>query len=120
MMVYYSPTIFAQVGLLPFLSQMLAAVMMTIYAFGTYLLPSTIERLGRRSILLWSAIACTILMLIFVVMIGLENRTLATQWTAVAAVISFMFVFGYSWIGITWLYTAEVRSHQSRLRCFTC
>ncbi|KAJ5869061.1 hypothetical protein N7455_004002 [Penicillium solitum] len=108
MMVYYSPTIFAQVGLSPFLSQLLAAVMMTIYAFGTYLLPSTIERLGRRSILLWSAIACTILMLIFVVMIGLENRTLATQWTAVAAVILFMFVFGYSWIGITWLYTAEI------------
>ncbi|CAI7672880.1 unnamed protein product [Penicillium crustosum] len=108
MMVYYSPTIFAQVGLSPFLSQLLAAVMMTIYACGTYLLPSTIERLGRRSILLWSAIACTILMLIFVVMIGLENRTLATQWTAVAAVISFMFVFGYSWIGITWLYTAEI------------
>lgn len=107
-MVYYSTLIFAQIGLSPFLSQLLAAVMMTIYAFGTYVLPRTIERCGRRFILLWSAVACTILMLIFVAMIGLEVQTLATRWTAVAAVILFTPVFGYSWIGIPWLYGPEV------------
>ncbi|KHN98993.1 General substrate transporter [Metarhizium album ARSEF 1941] len=108
MMVYYSTLIFSQVGLSSFLSQLLAAVMMTIYAFGTYVLPSTIERFGRRTILLTTAIACTVFMLIFVVMIAVPNRTLVTQWTGVAAVILFMCSFGYGWIGIPWLYASEI------------
>lgn len=82
-MVYYSTIIFSNVGVSDFLSQLLAAVMNTAFAIGTWLTPSTIERFGRRPILLWSAGACTILMTIFVAMIGQENQTLGTQWAAV-------------------------------------
>jgi MFS family permease len=108
MLVYYSTIIFDHVGLSSFLSQLLAAVMNTCLALGTWLLPSTIERVGRRRLMLGGAIICTVLMLIFVVMVGLPHQNLATQWTAVAAVISFNLVFGYSWIGVIWLYGAEV------------
>jgi MFS family permease len=110
MLVYYSTIIFANIGLSPFLSQLLAAVMNTCFALGTFLLPPTIERLGRRRIMLGGAVACTVLMLIFVIMVGLPHQNMASQWTAVAAVIAFIFVFGYSWIGTVWLYGAEVRS----------
>ena len=106
--VYYSTVIFAQVGLSPFLAQLLAAVMNTGFAGGTYFLPSTIERFGRRKILMWSAFVLTICMIIFVAMIGLPNPTLATQWTAVASVIVYNFAFGYGWIGVCWLYGPEV------------
>ena len=106
--VYYSTVIFAQVGLSPFLAQLLAAVMNTGFAAGTYFLPSTIERFGRRKILMWSAFVLTICMIIFVAMIGLPNPTLATQWTAVASVIVYNFAFGYGWIGVCWLYGPEV------------
>jgi MFS family permease len=92
--VYYSTVIFSQVGLSPFLSQLLAAVMNTGFAAGTYFLPSTIERVGRRGVMIWSAVVLTICMLIFVIMIGLPNPTLATQWVAVAVVIVYNFVFG--------------------------
>jgi len=92
--VYYSTVIFSQVGLSPFLSQLLAAVMNTGFAAGTYFLPSTIERFGRRGVMIWSAVVLTICMLIFVIMIGLPNPTLATQWVAVAVVIVYNFVFG--------------------------
>jgi Na+/melibiose symporter-like transporter len=107
--VYYSTVIFAQVGLSPFLAQLLAAVMNTGFAAGTYFLPFTIERFGRRKVLIWSAFVLTICMIIFVAMIGLPNPTLATQWTAVAAVIVYNFAFGYGWIGVPWLYGPEVR-----------
>jgi hypothetical protein len=109
MIVYYSTIIFSQVGLSPFLSQLLAAVMNTCFALGTWLLPWTIERFGRRNILFRGAIACTVLMLIFTIMVGLPHPNVATQWTAVAVVVSFVFIFGYSWIGPVWLYGAEVR-----------
>ncbi|OQV10735.1 hypothetical protein CLAIMM_14692 isoform 4 [Cladophialophora immunda] len=106
--VYYSTVIFSQVGLSSFLAQLLAAVMNTGFALGTYPLPWTIERFGRRAVLIWSAVVLTICMLVFVIMIGLPHPTLATQWTAVAFVIIYNFVFGYGWIGVPWLYGPEV------------
>jgi MFS family permease len=111
--VYYSTVIFQQVGLSDSLSQLLAAVMATGFAAGTYPLPWTIERFGRRKILIWSAVILTICMIIFVAMIGLPNPTAATQWVAVASIIVYNFVFGYGWIGVPWLYGPEVRSPSS-------
>jgi hypothetical protein len=97
--VYYSTVIFQQVGLSDFLAQILAAVMNTLFATGTFFLPGTIEKFGRRPILIWSAVGCTICMTVFVAMIGYPNPTLAMQWTAVAFVIIYNFIFGYGWIG---------------------
>lgn len=82
--------------------------MNTGFAAGTYFLPFTIERFGRRKILIWSAFVLTICMVVFVAMIGLSNPTFGTQWTAVGAVIVYNFVFGYGWIGVPWLYGPEV------------
>jgi MFS family permease len=82
--------------------------MNTGFALGTYPLPWTIERVGRRGVMIWSAVVLTVCMLVFVIMIGLPNPTLAMQWTAVASVIVYNFVFGYGWIGVPWLYGPEV------------
>lgn len=91
--------------------------MATGFALGTYLLPSTIERVGRRKVLIGGATTLTITMVIFVAMIGLENPTTATQWVAVAAIVVYNFVFGYSWIGVPWLYGPEVCSLRSSRDC---
>jgi MFS family permease len=109
MLVYYSTRIFANIGLSDFLSQLLAAVMNTGFAIGTYFLPPTIERFGRRPIMLWTALVCFISILLFTIMIALPNPSLATQWTAVAFVIVYNFAFGYGWVGCPWLYGPEVR-----------
>ena len=107
--VYYSTVIFEQVGLSPFLASLLAAVMNTAFAAGTFFLPPTIERWGRRAIMLWSAIVITIAMLIFTTMVNLPNKSTATQWTGIAAINVYNFVLGYGWVGIPWLYGPEVR-----------
>jgi hypothetical protein len=108
MMVYYSTLIFSNLGYSAFLSGLLAAVMNTLLAIGTFFLPPTIERFGRRPILLWSAVGCTVCMLIFVIMICLPNQTVATGWTAVAFVILYNAFFGYGYAGVPWLYGVEV------------
>ncbi|ETN37508.1 uncharacterized protein HMPREF1541_07130 [Cyphellophora europaea CBS 101466] len=108
-LVYYSTIIFSQVGLTPFYASILAAVMNTVFAMGTFFTPATIERGGRRGIMLWSSVLLTVLLLIFVVMINLGDlKSSATQWTAVAAVVGYVFVFGYGWVGIPWLYGPEI------------
>lgn len=106
--VYYSVTIFAQIGLSSTLSQLLAAVMNTIFAIGSLFLPSTIEIFGRRNILMYSAGGLTICLSIFVAMIGSPGPTLAKQWIAVAAIIVYNLILGYGWIGVCWLYGPEV------------
>ncbi|KAI9168090.1 substrate transporter [Paramyrothecium foliicola] len=107
MMVYYSTVIFSQVGLSPFMSQLLAAIMNTVFALGTVPLVWTIEKVGRRNVMMYSAAVLTGCMAIFVAMIGLPNPTNATQWVAVAAIFVYNTVFGYGWIGVCWLYGPE-------------
>jgi MFS family permease len=116
-MVYYSTKIFADMGLSDFLSQILAAVMNTVYAAGCWALPFTIEAFGRRRIMIWSAVGCTVTMLIFVIMIALPHPTDATQWTAVVFVIFFNFFIGYGWVGVAWLYGAEVKEPSTLYTC---
>lgn len=57
---------------------------------------------------MYSAAGLTVCMIVFVAMIGVSDPTLATQWTAVAAVFVYNFLFGYGWIGVCWLYGPEV------------
>lgn len=130
MLVYFSTRIFANIGLTSFMSQLLAAVMNTCFAIGTYcklqysapefqgcfhlltrssVTPGTIETYGRRGIMLWSAVVLGVSMLIFTIMIALPNPTLATQWTAIAFIIIYNLAFGYGWVGCPWLYGPEVR-----------
>lgn len=109
--VYYSTVVFSQVGLSPFLSSLLAAVMNSAFAAGTFFLPAGplgIERIGRRNVMMWSAGVLTICLLIFTAMINLPNKNTATQWTGVAFINIYNFVFGYGWIGVPWLYGPEV------------
>ncbi|CAG8141720.1 unnamed protein product [Penicillium salamii] len=112
--VYYSVKIFAQVGLSSEMSQLLAAVMNTIFAIGSIFLPFTIEKFGRRNILLYSAAGLTICLSIFIAMIGSPNPTLVKQWVAVGAIIVYNLVFGYGWIGVCWLYGPEISPLQFR------
>lgn len=45
----------------------------------------------------------TVCMAVFIAMQGLSNKTTATQWTAVAFIIVFIFQIGFGWMGCPWL-----------------
>ncbi|KAB5531367.1 general substrate transporter [Coniochaeta sp. 2T2.1] len=106
--VYYSTIIFSNIGLSPFLSQLLAAVMNTVFALSTVGTVLTLERWGRRNIMMYSAAALTVCLAVFVAMIGLPNPTTATQWVSVAAIVVYNAFFGYGWISVPWLYGPEI------------
>lgn len=60
--------------------------------------------------MLWGAVASMFCITLFTAMIAVPHQTKATQWTAVASIIAYNFVFGYAWVGVPWLYGPEVRN----------
>ncbi|KAI9935068.1 hypothetical protein MW887_000689 [Aspergillus wentii] len=111
---YYATTIFEQyLGLTPLQSRILAAAMTLTQPLGGFLAFFTIDRLGRRVLMLWSAAGMSISMAI------LAGTTSATHNTgALVCAVVFLFVFefiftvGYS--GLTFLYATEVAPLQLR------
>ncbi|KAF2015036.1 MFS transporter [Aaosphaeria arxii CBS 175.79] len=109
---YYSSVILSKVTD-PHLVSLIAGVLNTFFALGCVPLYFTIERVGRRSVLLYGAIAMTILISIFTVLVAI-SPTQAIRWAAVAVIFLFLFVFGYAWQGCVWLYCAEIAPLEYR------
>jgi Na+/melibiose symporter-like transporter len=121
MLVYYMTLIFTNVGLSDFLASLLAALSLTVQWVGSVLCVVTIERIGRRRIMMWTACIETCCMLIFVVLNTLQHKTVSTQWAAAMIMFPYMFFYGWGWVGCPWLYGPEVciqssdRSTDSRV-----
>ncbi|KAF2242351.1 MFS transporter [Trematosphaeria pertusa] len=109
---YYSSIILSSVTE-PRLVSLIAGVLNTFFALGCVPLYSTIERVGRRSVLLYGAITMTLLITIFTVLVAIP-QTQATRWAAVGIIFAFLFVFGYAWQGCVWLYCAEIAPLEYR------
>lgn len=83
-------------------------------AVGCIPLYFTVERVGRRSVLLYGAIVMTILITIFTALVAVGDGRPTIQWTAVAFMFTFFFVFGYAWQGCVWLYCSEIAPLEYR------
>lgn len=111
---YYATTIFEQyLGMDPVKARVLAAAMGLMQPFGGFLAFFTIDRLGRRPLMLWSAGAMSICMA------GLAGTTSAKGNTGalVVAVIflyAFQFIFTVGYSGLTFLYATEMAPLQIR------
>lgn len=108
---YYAGTIFEQyIGMSPLNSRILAACNGTEYFLASWLAFFTIERFGRRNLMIWGALGQAFTMAILT----------GTNWAAdvnnnggagiAAAVFLFIFntFFALGWLGMTWLYPAEI------------
>jgi MFS family permease len=73
----------------------------------------TIERVGRRNVLLYGAIAMTVLITIFTVLVALSSSS-AVRWASIGVMFTFFFVFGYAWQGCVWLYCAKIAPLEYR------
>jgi hypothetical protein len=101
------------VGASPTLITVLSGILNICYALGTVPLYFTIERVGRRSVMMYGAMVLSVLMLIFLVLQAVPP-TQGNQWAAVGIVFTFVFVFGYSWQGSIWLYCSEIAPLEYR------
>ncbi|KAF2794575.1 MFS transporter [Melanomma pulvis-pyrius CBS 109.77] len=109
---YYSSVILSSVTE-PHLVSLISGVLTTFFALGCVPLYFTIERMGRRSVLMYGALTMTILITIFTILVAIPPTT-ATRWAAVGIIFTFLFVFGYAWQGAVWLYCAEIAPLEYR------
>lgn len=103
---YYATTIYRGIGLSNFLSRILAAANGTEYFAASWVAVFTIERFGRRSLMLFGAAGQAATMAI------LAGTTSITSSSGGIAAAVFLFVFNtffaIGWLGMTWLYPAEI------------
>lgn len=109
----YATTIFEQnLGLDSVKARILSACMCFMQVLGGLLAFYTIDRLGRRPLMLWSAGGLTICMAI----LAGSTSTMSNGATIVAAVFlfAFQFIFTIGYSGLTYLYAAEIAPLQLR------
>ncbi len=113
LMAYYSSVILSDVGAKPSLVSLLSGVLNIFFALGCVPLYFTIERVGRRSVLMYGAMVMSTLILIFTVLVA-THPTPSIQWASIGIIFIFLFVFGYAWQGCVWLYCSEIAPLEYR------
>jgi MFS family permease len=113
---YYATTIFEQyLGMDPVKARVLAAAMGLMQPCGGFLAFFTIDRLGRRPLMLWSAGAMSVCMGILAGTTSPEAKSsTAALVVAVIALYCFQFIFTVGYSGLTFLYAAEIAPLQIR------
>ncbi|RLV94820.1 Sugar transporter STL1 [Spathaspora sp. JA1] len=113
LVVYYAGVIFENyIGLSPLNSRILAAVNGTEFFLASWVAFYTIERFGRRKLMLFGAAgqAASMAILTGTTWAASPKNTDNTSAGIAAAVFLFVFntFFGIGWLGMTWLYPAEI------------
>ncbi|KAJ9499524.1 hypothetical protein LTR99_009693 [Exophiala xenobiotica] len=104
---YYAATIYQnEIGLTPLVSRVLAACNGTEYFLASWIAVFIIEKVGRRKLMLFGAAGMSASMVILAVM----TKVGGTACGIVAAAFLFIFntFFAIGWLGMTWLYPAEI------------
>ena len=109
---YCSSIVLAQVAN-PSYVPYLAGVMNTFMALGCVPLCFWFQRTGRRSTLLYGAMAMMVLMTIFTALSAINNSD-AVRWAAVAIIFVFLFIFSWTLQRNLWLYGPEIAPLEYR------
>ncbi|KAL3959399.1 hypothetical protein ACCO45_007561 [Purpureocillium lilacinum] len=111
-LIYYSPTLFGTMGLDLDMQLIMSGILNMIQLFGVATSLWTLDRFGRRPMLLVGTLLTLIPLIIVSVRVGLFSETWpshrAAGWTSVAFLLFYMLVFGSSWAPIPWAVPAEI------------
>ncbi|KAK1070804.1 hypothetical protein LTR33_010575 [Friedmanniomyces endolithicus] len=105
---YYAATIFHNnIGMSAFMSRLLAALNGTEYFIASWVAIFTIEKFGRRKLMLFGAAGQALSM---AVLAGTTSVPGNASLGIAAAIFLFVFnsFFAVGWLGMTWLYPAEI------------
>ncbi|KAK7731965.1 hypothetical protein SLS57_000943 [Botryosphaeria dothidea] len=112
---YYAANIYENyVGLDPTISRILAACNGTEYFLISWVPVFIIEKFGRRSLMLFGAVGMSLSMVVLAAVNSVnegktdENRNTAAGIVAAAFLFVFNSFFAIGWLGMTWLYPAEI------------
>lgn len=103
---YYATILFQRLGLSDVTSRLIAAANGTEYFLASLIAIFIIDRIGRRKLMLFGAVGQCITMILLAVLGSVRG----TGAQVVSAVLLFVFnsFFAIGWLGMTWLYPAEI------------
>ncbi|KAF5596645.1 monosaccharide transporter [Fusarium subglutinans] len=111
-LIYYSPTLFGTMGLDFDMQLIMSGVLNVTQLIGVLSSLWTMDRFGRRGILLWGSFLMFVPHLIIAVLVGKFSNDwpshTAEGWTSVAFLLFYMLAFGASWGPVPWAMPAEV------------
>ncbi|KAH7916337.1 general substrate transporter [Hygrophoropsis aurantiaca] len=103
---YYATLLFQRLGLSDVNSRIIAAANGTEYFLASLIAIALIDRVGRRKLMLFGAVGQCLTMVLLAVLGSISNSGAQV----VSAVLLFVFnsFFAVGWLGMTWLYPAEI------------
>lgn len=111
-LIYYSPTLFKTLGLDYDMQLLMSGILNVIQLVGVCTSIYTMDKLGRRPLLLVGGVLMFISQLIIAIIVGIYGRNWSiykTQgWIGVAFLLFYMFSFGSTWGPVPWALPAEI------------
>lgn len=104
---YYAPVIYHNLGIGDFTSRLLAALNGTEYFLASWPAVWLVERVGRRKLMLFGAAGQAATMAVLAGVNSQPNNS-ACQVAAIVFLFVFNTFFAVGWLGMTWLYPAEI------------
>ncbi|KAJ5722775.1 hypothetical protein N7488_000810 [Penicillium malachiteum] len=112
---YYIPTILEeQVGLSATMSRLISALNGTEYFAASWVAVFTVEKFGRRTLMIFGAIGMSLSMVILAITDSISSANKGTSKGTSAGIAQAVFLFVFNtffaigWLGMTWLYPAEI------------
>ncbi|THZ15465.1 general substrate transporter [Aureobasidium pullulans] len=104
---YYATVVFENsLGFDPTFARLLTGVLGTEYFLSALVALFVVDRLGRRRLMMWNAAGMGLAMM--VAGIGLSVGNQSGAYAATVMIFLFNTFFAIGWLGVTWLYPAEV------------
>ncbi|KAI8714966.1 MFS domain-containing protein [Fusarium sp. LHS14.1] len=111
-LIYYSPTLFGTMGLNFDMQLTMSGVLNVTQLIGVFTSLWTLDRFGRRSILLLGSVLMFVAHVIIAALVGKFSDNwpshTAEGWTSVAFLLFYMLAFGASWGPVPWAMPSEV------------
>ncbi|KAL8889296.1 MAG: hypothetical protein Q9215_003420 [Flavoplaca cf. flavocitrina] len=111
-LIYYSPTLFETMGLNYSMQLIMSGVLNVTQLVGVSTSIWTIDRFGRRPLLLWGSFFMTISHLIIAVFVGKYSQNWPAHrgpgWASAALLLFYMLSFGATWGPVPWAMPSEI------------
>ncbi|KAI5364563.1 Putative major facilitator, sugar transporter, major facilitator superfamily [Septoria linicola] len=110
---YYATTVFEDsLGFDPALSRFMTAWLGTEYFLAACLALFVVDKLGRRNMMMWGAAGMAVSLL--VIGASLSTGSMSGAYAATVFIFVYDTSFALGWLGVTWLYPAEVTPMRIR------
>ncbi|KAG5520268.1 hypothetical protein PMAC_001347 [Pneumocystis sp. 'macacae'] len=111
-LVYYSPTLFKTLGLNYDMQLLMSGILNVTQLFGVTISIYTMDKLGRRPLLLIGSILMFISQLSIAIIVGIYSHNWSIYkiqgWIGAALLLFYMFSFGSTWGPVPWVLPAEI------------